>query len=67
MREYVEYVCIVLDKGTNLDKLENHLSANGYSVGIDKKQNLLFVFIEEVEYVETILQDRGIIYFVRVY
>lgn len=67
MREYVEYVCIVLNKDTNLDRLENHLSANGYNVGIDKKQNLLFVFIEEVEYVETILQDRGIIYFVRVY
>jgi len=62
MREFVEYVCIILHVGTDLEELESHLSMNGYNFGIDKRRNLLFVSIDEVEYVETILNDRNIIH-----
>ena len=67
MREFIEYVCILLHVGTDLEELENHLSMNGYNFGIDKSRNLLFVYIEEVDYVETILDDRNIIHGAKVY
>lgn len=65
--EFIEYVCILLHVGTDLEELENHLSMNGYNFGIDKKRNLLFVFIDEFDYVEKILADRNIIYDAKVY
>ena len=67
MREFVEYTSIVLNVGTDLKELENHLSMNGYNFGIDTNRNLLFVFAEEVDYVETILNDRDIVYAIKVY
>ena len=65
--EFIEYVCILLHVGTDLEELENHLSMNGYNFGIDKKRNLLFVFIDEFDYVEEILADRNIIYCAKIY
>lgn len=65
--EFIEYVCILLHANTDLDELENHLSMNGYNFGIDKNRNLLFVFIDEFDYVATILSDRNIIYGAKVY
>ena len=65
--EFIEYVCILLHVGTDLEELENHLSMNRYNFGIDKKRNLLFVFIDEFDYVEEILADRNIIYDAKVY
>ena len=65
--EFVEYVCIVLHESTDLEELEEHLSMNGYDFGIDKNRNLLFVFMDEVSYVETILEDRNIHHGARVY
>lgn len=65
--EFIEYVCILLHVGTDLEELENHLSMNGYNFGIDKKRNLLFVFIDEFDYVEEILADKNIIYDAKVY
>jgi hypothetical protein len=50
-----------------MEELENHLSMNGYDFGIDKSRNILFVFADEVDYVKTILEDRDIVYGVRVY
>jgi len=67
MQEFVEYVCIVLHIDTDLEELENHLSMNGYNFGIDKNQRTLFTFIDELSYVETILEDREIDYHVKVY
>lgn len=67
MREFVEYVSIFLHDGTDMEELENHLSMNGYDFGIDKNRNLLFVFIDEVDYVETILEDRNIVYGIKEY
>lgn len=67
MREFIEYVCILLHVDTDLEELEKHLSMNGYNFGIDKSRNLLFVFIDEVDYVETILNDRNIIHGAKVY
>lgn len=67
MREFIEYVCILLHVGTDLEELERHLSMNGCDFGIDKSRNLLFVFIDEVEYVETILNDRNVVYGAKVY
>ena len=67
MREFIGYVCIFIHAGADLEELENHLSMNGYDFGIDVKRNLLFVFIDEVDYVETILEDRNIIYDVNMY
>lgn len=65
--ELVEYACILLHVGTDLEELEKHLSMNGYNFGIDKNRNLLFVFIDEFDYVETILNDRNIIHGAKVY
>lgn len=65
--EFVEYVCILLQVGTDLEELEDHLSMNGYNFGMDKSRNLLFVFIDEFDYVETILSDRNIIHGAKVY
>ena len=65
--EFVEYVCILLQVGTDLEELEDHLSMNGYNFGMDKSRNLLFVFIDEFDYVETILADRNIIHGAKVY
>ena len=65
--EFIEYVCILLHVGTDLEELENHLSMNGYNFGIDKKRNLLFVLIDAFDYVEEILADRNIIHSATVY
>lgn len=62
MREFVEYVSIVMNADADIDELDEHLSMNGYDFGIDRKRNLLFVNMEEVAYVETILDDRDIEY-----
>lgn len=67
MEEFIEYVGILLGVDTDFDELESHLSMNGYNFGIDKNRKLLFVFIEEVGYVETILEDRDVVYEVNVY
>ena len=67
MREFIEYACIVINFGTDLEELENHLNMNGYNFGIDKSKNRLFVHIEELDYVETILEDRDIVYAVMDY
>ena len=68
MREFVEYVnIIILDATADMEELENHLSMNGYDFGIDKKRDFLFVNIEEINYVETILEDRDIEYETVVY
>ena len=60
--EFVEFVCIKITYCTDINELENHLSMNSYNFGIDNKRNLLFVFVDEIDYVKTILQDREIIY-----
>lgn len=60
MEEFHVYVCLLLPENTNLEELENHLSMNGYDFGIDKNKNLLFVFVDELAYVATILSDRNI-------
>lgn len=63
MRCFVEYVKIFIDYNTNIEdveEIETHLSRNGYDFGIDKERNILFVNIEEVDYVETMLIDRNI-------
>lgn len=63
MREFVEYVnIIIIDPNADMEELEKHLSMNGYDFGIDKKRDSLFVNIEEINYVETILEDRNIKY-----
>ena len=65
--EFIKYVCILLHVDTDLKELENHLSMNGYSFGIDKSRNLLFVPIDDFDYVEEILDDRNIIHGAKVY
>lgn len=63
MREFIEYAnIIIIDANADLQELENHLSMNGYDFGIDKKRKLLFVNVEEINYIETILEDRDIKY-----
>lgn len=59
---YMKYANIIIcDDNADLEELDNHLTMNGYDFGIDMKRGLLFVPFEEIEYVETILQDRGIV------
>ena len=64
MNNYAEYVKIILHKNTDMDELENHLFMNGYDIGIDRKRKFLFPSFDELAYVETILEDRNIIYLV---
>ena len=65
--EFIKYVCILLHVNTDLKELESHLSMNWYSFGIDKSRNLLFVPIDDFDYVEEILDDRNIIHGAKVY
>lgn len=68
MKEIIEYACIAFhDNLMDITELENHLSMNGYHFTIDRKKGLLFIFIEELSYVETILNDRNISYEVKTY
>ena len=68
MREFIEYANIIItDANADLQELENHLSMNGYDFGMDEKKRMLFVSIDELDYVETILTDRDIDYRIRVY
>ena len=68
MEEFVEYARIYIhDIYADLNELENHLSMNGYDFGLDAKRRVLFVYIDEIDYVETILADRNIDYRIRVY
>ncbi|MBO5969896.1 MAG: hypothetical protein J6S14_15520 [Clostridia bacterium] len=67
MKELIEYASILLYGNVDFEELENHLSANGYDFGIATNRNLLFVVIDEVDYVENILADRNITYVVREY
>jgi hypothetical protein len=67
MREFIEYASIMYHVETDVEELEKHLSMNGYNFGIDKSRCILFVKIDEIDYVETILEDRNILYHVRVY
>lgn len=62
MREIVEYARIYIGVATDLDELENHLYMNGYDFGMDKNRGFLFVPVHDVCYVETILNDRDIVY-----
>ena len=66
-RECVEYVAIELLGDVDLEELDGHLSMNGYEFGLDKKRQLLFAFIDELSYVETILKDRTVEYGVKIY
>ena len=61
-RDFVEYVQIVLGRDTDIDELEKHLSMNAYNFGIDRKRGYLFAYIEEIDFVESILLDREIKY-----
>lgn len=68
MEEFVEYARIYIhDCDADLNELENHLSMNGYDFGMDEKKRVLFVSIDELAYVETILTDRYIDYRIRAY
>ena len=63
--ELVEYAAVLIQIGTDLEdlnELENHLSMNGYNFGFDRNRNLLFVSMDEFDYVETILHDRRIVH-----
>ena len=44
-----------------MDELKNHLLMNGYSVDWET-DDVIAVDVEEVSYIETILNDRGIKY-----
>ena len=67
MEEFVEYARIYIHDDADLNELENHLSMNGYDFGLDEKRKVLFVSIDELAYIETILADRNIDYRIRVY
>lgn len=62
VNEFIEYVRINYHPDTDILELENHLAMNGYNFGIDRFRHYLFVYIDELTYVETILEDRNIKY-----
>jgi hypothetical protein len=67
MDEIIKYANILLKHDADMEELETHLSRNGYDFGIDKKRNILFVQMDELDYVEEILADRDISLGVRLY
>ena len=69
VHEWVEYVAIKLVDTCLNDQilLEQHLSMNGYTFGFDAVRKMLFVFVDELDYVRTILEDRGIQHEVHTY
>lgn len=60
MEKYFIYRCF--NAKEQMKKLENHLSMNGYDFVISG--NTLSVYEEEVDYVETIMDDRNIDYII---
>lgn len=62
MDEYLRYIRYDLAKETDTIELISHLSMNGYEYGFDMKSYSLFIYEEEMAYVETIMNDRKIIY-----
>lgn len=60
--DVLKYVRYELVDGTDTDELIKHLDMNGYRFGFDSRSNALFVWDEEADYVETILEDRSIFY-----
>ena len=68
MNELVEYIKIYfINDNVDLEELENHLSMNGYDFGIDTRRNILFVPLDDLAFVGTILTDRNISYGVSTY
>ena len=59
--DFLEYVALRL-LPCNTYELKNHLAMNGYRFILHENPLILFVFIEEVDYIMTILDDRGIRY-----
>lgn len=67
IEEIYEYARVYfINSKFDFEELENHLSMNGYDFGIDAKRGYLFVSIDELDYIETILTDRNIAYGVSV-
>lgn len=66
MTEFKEYVALRL-LPCDTSELKQHLMRYGYDFVLCEKPLELFVFIEEVDYVMTILDDRGIRYAPRTY
>ena len=62
MDEFITYIRINYSPTADILELENHLTMNGYNFGIDKFRRYLFVYTDELAYVETILTDRDITY-----
>ena len=62
MSEPLKYFRYDLAKDTDAIELISHLSMNGYEYGFDMKSYSLFIYEEEMTEVETIMNDRKIIY-----
>lgn len=58
--EYLRVNIGELDK-EDLGKLVNHLKANGYDVLWDKDYESFITTVDEIDYIQTILYDRGIV------
>lgn len=58
MEKYFVYRCF--NAKEQMKELENHLSMNGYNFSINGQ--VLVVYEEDADYVETIMDDRNIEY-----
>ena len=54
------YFKVEIEQSMDIDGLCSHLEMNGYN--FERIHNHLYVFEDELSYVETIMQDRHIIY-----
>lgn len=58
---YFVYECLVAEE--QIDELKNHLSMNGYDFSVSEEDGVeIAVHEEEMDYVETIMDDRDIDY-----
>lgn len=59
--DYTVWYALRITGKEMMEEVTEHLSMNGYTFDTNGKDTI-FVFHEEIEYVETILNDRGASY-----
>lgn len=59
--EYTIWYGIRLKNKEDMDRITEYLAMNGYTYDTNG-DDTIFVFHEEIKYVETILEDHGIAY-----
>ena len=60
--ERTVWYCLKLFNIRDMDEMYEHLTMNGYIFEVNNEHDVLFVIEDQIQYVETILNDKGISY-----